>query len=215
MLPRDLDPWGEWRDPERNPDVADFVVKQRPTYAESVGFIRAERPREDNHAATIWWSSVPARAHLINALLRRDGRTVEEVERDLDIPASKIYYYLREFGMSFIPRPGDQVVVIGYGGERYNGIRRHREVEGGVDEVIIPEHGAVVPARWSRSNLMYRLLEPLPRTLPMHAAADALDVREETLRKALRALGITAYQRVAEPVLRAMFPERAHYLEAV
>ena len=214
MLPRELDPWGEWRDPERNPDVADFVVEHRPTYVESVGFIRAERPREDNHAATAWWSTTPARAHLINALLRRDGRTVEEVERDLDIPASKVYYYLREFGMSFTPRPGNRVVVIGYGGERYNGIRR-REVGDGVAEIIIPEHGVIARASWSRTSRMYRLLEPLPRTLPMHAAAEALDVSEETLRRALRALGITVYQRVAEPVLRAMFPERERWLEAV
>lgn len=211
MLPRDLDPWGEWRNPGLNPDVEEFLVAHRPTYAQSVGFIRAERPRENNHEATAWWGTTPARAHLINALLRRGSRTVEAVERELGIPSSKIYYYLREFRMAFQPRPGSSVVIIGYKGELYEGWVL-KDYGNGRARLVVPEQGAVVEGEWSRTNQAFRLSQPLPRTVPLRAAAESMGVKDSTLRKALKALGVPVYQRAPVPLLERMLPERAHYL---
>jgi len=156
-----VDPWGEWRNPQEHPEVLEVLVGLDAPYEASVGYIRALRPREDPHEATRWWASPEARAHLLNAILRRGGRPLVAVERELDLPRWKLHYYLDQFGFRLRMRPRRGVHVILPAGEGVDG-----EVVQHLSEVpvraVVETDAGWFEAEWSRTSWAFRALRPVP-----------------------------------------------------
>lgn len=157
-----LDPWGEWRNPHEHPDVVAFLLRERPSYAESVGYIRAARPREDPHEAARWWASPEARGHFINALLRRGG-TMGAVEREMDLAKWKLHHYLERFGLRFWPRPKRGAKIILPSGEVVDGVMQE-VLEGTPVRAYLETEEGWWLGEWSPASWAFRAVAPVPPT---------------------------------------------------
>lgn len=173
-----IDPWGEWRNPHEHPEVLEALTAGDWAYEQSVGYIRALRPREDPHEATRWWASPETRAHLLNAILRRGSRPLVWVEKELDLPRWKLHYYLDQFGLKLRLRPRRVAHVILPDGDTDEGrileILSQAPVEG-----IVEARQVWWRARWSPSSWAFRVLEVVP---PPPKRWQAVLAREPALR---------------------------------
>lgn len=160
---RELDPWGEWRNPHEHPEVAAFLLRERPSYAVSVGFIRAGRPREDPHEAARWWASPEARAHLVNALIQRGRATMGAVERDLGLARWKLHHYLEAFNIRFWPRPKRGAKVILPSGEVVDGMIQE-VLEGTPVRAYLEAEEGWWLGEWSPASWAFRAVAPVPPT---------------------------------------------------
>lgn len=196
-LPRTLDAYGEFRNPEQHPQITALLASGAlGDYHDSQSYIRGERPTAGHHVeASHFWRAPLSRAHLINALLRRGGRSVVEVERDLLLSPGSIYKYFSVWRIMFAARPQRHVGVMDYdgGGELiYEGeVVEHLPQPGHARLRVLGFPGRVVGV-WSAANHCYRLLESLPQPqgmLPLARAAHYLGVSVDHLRQALRWAG--------------------------
>ncbi|GEM48734.1 hypothetical protein [Deinococcus cellulosilyticus] len=202
---RDLDPYGEWQNPEEFPVVVSKLLELAAagSYEESVAHIRALRPQAANEAV-VFWSAPENRAHFIHAILRREGRSKLQVEEDLDIPKSKLYYFLHSWNIKLQMSPRKSCTVLSQGGERLSGeIVEH--LEAGRVQVAVEGYKGNFLAQWSPANGACRLLEQLPEvhglyTLP--EAAQMLGYREAFLSRVLKALGLGTRRVHAEDLVR-------------
>ncbi len=191
--------YGEWRNADEHPGLLEFLSRRNPRYEESIAYLRT-RDRSNNKRANEWWGRTEARAHLINAVLKRGQRRVEQVEREALLPKGKLYYYLKSFELSFRMRPDGRTFVIFYDGtlheafliEEYSGqralleIRHHDHVE---------QHYG----RWSPSSWAYRLYHRkgrAPRTVPIHQAARHCRVSTRGMRAIMYRIGYRKHQTV-------------------
>ncbi len=183
----ELDPFGEWLNPQRFPDLMRelrvFQV-EGVGFDDSVGYVRSLRPTPpvfveggDRRAwkkacdavpreAQLFWENPVSKAHLLNALLRRDSRAITELETDpnngLCVPPGKIYAYLKNAGIDFLARPRQGVVVHALNGELFHAKileedpadARHALLK--IDRVPLPQWGF-----WSAADWCYRLLAPV------------------------------------------------------
>lgn len=200
-----LDPYGEWLNPEEHPTLVAALldVAETGSYEESVGVIRALRPKAANEAVVFWESPVN-RAHFMHAVLRRGSRSKLQVEADLDIPKSKLYYFLHSWGIKLQLSPKVAVTVLTSAGQRLDG-----EIVESLDlgrlRVRVEGCKGTFLAQWSPANAACRLLEPLPEvtgTFSLQEAAGMLGYRESFLQQVLRVLKLPTRKVYAEDLLR-------------
>jgi hypothetical protein len=154
-----LDPWGEWRNPHDHPEVAAYLVEHQPDYAQSVGFIRAMRPREDPHEAALWWASPEAKAHFVNAILQRGNRPLMAVEREMGLAKWKLHHYLDHFNFVIWMRPRRGTHIILPSGNKVEGVIREVLEGVPVQAVVECEEGWWL-SEWSRSSWAFRAKAP-------------------------------------------------------
>jgi len=157
----EIDLWGEWRNAGQFPDVVEALAAMRPSYAESAGYFRALRP-DNPHEAALWWSSPETLAHFLNALLKREDRTIMQVEADLALPRWKIHHYLRDFGIAFRARPRHRAPAIFPDGlEDVVRILEARPQGRQIWARVRDEERRVWEGTWSRSSWAFRLRAPV------------------------------------------------------
>lgn len=190
--PYDGNTYGEWRNAQDHPALLDFLTRANPTYDESIAYLRT-RDRSNNKRANEWWSKPESRAHLINAVLRRGARRIEQVEREALLPKGKLYYYLKSFDLSFKMRPDKRAFVIFYDGTLHEAylVREYSNLRA-LLEIQHPTHVERHYGRWSPASWAYRLYHQqgtAARTLPLYQAARHCRVSAQGMKAILRRIG--------------------------
>lgn len=150
-------------------------------YDASCAFVRVHRPRESGPALHFWHAPV-ARAHVLNAVLNRDDRTLVRVQEDLDIGADKLYNYLPNWGVVFRQRARNVDLIDGTGRPRPARVLAFDRASGTAE--LKPDGTSLtVTARYDRQLGAYRTRELLDRELvPYGVLALMAGVTERTLR---------------------------------
>lgn len=193
----DLDAFGEWENARSYPEEVALLESNLGSYHDSCSRIRAKRP-DTSREGQVFWDDPLNRAHLMNALLRRENRPITRVEADLGLPEGKFYVYKEKWGLRFTPRPSKQVTVRDPRGNLYEAdIEEH--LPGTRALLRVQGYPDLVRGVWSPANRAYNLYEPLDEpvgTLGTTRAAAVAGLHPVTLAQALASLGVRSNGKV-------------------
>ncbi|MCD0168024.1 hypothetical protein [Deinococcus sp. 23YEL01] len=184
------DAFGEWRnahDATLAP-VLHTLLRLPNDYTHSVAHIRGNRPEQANEALK-WWRQPTNRAHLINALLRREHRSVAQLHRDMRLKltsSSRLHEYLHRWGVQW-ERPDRAVDLVDGSGTTYPArvITPHHTT--GTAEVRLDAYHLTINARFDTRTRVYRTPDVLAvaTLVPLHVAAAVLGLTTTTARTVL------------------------------
>ncbi|PIG96897.1 hypothetical protein AMD26_015325 [Deinococcus sp. UR1] len=210
------DSFGEWRN-AHDDDLAPilYALLRLPNdYGLSVAHIRAQRPENANEALK-WWRAPVNRAHLLNALLRREERSVAQLHRDMRLKlgsSSRLHEYLHRWGVQW-ERPDRAVEIVDGSGAAYPArvVTPHHNT--GTADVRLDAYHLIVSARFDTGARVYRTQQVLdmPALVPLSVAAAILGLTNTTARAVLPITTHSAPARVPlvhpDALTRTMPPE--------
>lgn len=214
----DLDEYGEWRNPGQHPELVALLEAGLGDYDTSVTHLRL-RP-DTTREGVAFWLRPTSRAHLLNALLLRDYRSLAKVQQDVLIAEGKLYKYMRARdnipALVFHPRRHTSLPVIGYHGERLVAVRASPSGPRGAATLRLADYPDPVTGVWSASTRAFRLQEPLPGPVGLFdkreggvwAAAELLSVHANSLSRALLSIGVSHNGSVYFSHLAKLFPDQ-------
>lgn len=184
------DPFGEWRNAEDEAHAATLAALLRlpNDYEASVAFIRAHRPEQAPDALRFWRAPL-TRAHLLNALLCRGGRTVAQLHRDMRLKEgnhARLHEYLRRWGVEW-SRPERAAQLVDGSGAAYDVRVVHADPATGAVRVRLTAYTLTVDARYDARARVYRTPETLDLAslLPLPVAAALAGLTPGTARAVL------------------------------
>ncbi len=214
----DLDEYGEWRNPGQHPELVALLEAGLGDYETSVTHLRL-RP-DTTREGVAFWLRPATRAHLLNALLLRDYRSLAKVQQDALIAEGKLYKYMRARdnipALVFHPRRHTSLPVIGYHGERLVAVRASPSGPRGAATLRLADYPDPVTGVWSASTRAFRLQEPLPGPVGLFdkreggvwAAAELLSIHPTSLSRALLSIGVSHNGSVYFSHLARLFPDQ-------
>lgn len=182
------------------------------TYESSVAYIRAYRPRESGPALQFWLAPL-SRAHLLNALLCRESRTLAQVQSDLDVQIDKIYTYLPRWEVQYRMARREATLIDG-AGDSYPAHVETWERHTGHAVLRLDGYMHRVRARYDKRAGLYRVPETLGLTpehlIPLDVAASLANWTPAGLRRILAPdlRSNAAVQLVSIDRFRTLCPDR-------
>jgi hypothetical protein len=157
------DTFSEWVDAHtwEHHEVLHELERLPNDYFASCGYIRSQRPRTSGPALQFWTAPI-SRAHALNALMNRGGRSIVQLHKDCDLPEHKIYDYTSHWKMAF-NRPDANCIalLVDSAGNRHNVRIQELHREDGTATVRIQGYQLTVRAAFDTRQRIYRVSQVL------------------------------------------------------